>query len=199
MSENTEYGLAKDGGSNSTWITIANGKLCIRADESEANEPDVHSRTYKDKDDVEHTIYERRYDHLVADIVGAGFETGDYGVTFGVELSVPDCGTYTLKLKAPGRLFDQFAKRIPNINKDVPLYVGAFKNEQGHNVLYLKQGGNKVPLAFTKDNPNGMPEPVKSTKMGKELWDFSDQEEFLYNLAKDWFGETESGEEDRPF
>ena len=43
-----------------------------------------------------------------------------------------------------------------------------------------------MPWYFTKENPNGMPDPVKIRKGGKDEWDFYDQVAFLkdYLLTK---------------
>jgi len=185
----TEYGFGASE-SSSTWITINNGKLTVRATEEDEG---AKSRTYTTKDGEEKTIWEYQYTAFTGDIVDASFEETAFGVVYSIKLMAGD-REYALRLPAPGRLFDQFAKRIPNLNKNLPLYVGAFQNEAGHNVLYLKQDGEKVPMAFTKDNPNGMPAPVKTVKMGKEKWDFSAQEEFLYNLAHEWFPKQEAVE-----
>ncbi len=169
----------------STWITINNGKLTVRAEEDAEG---AVRREYTNKaGEVKH-VWEYQFPNFTGEIVGSNFEETKWGMMFNVLLSAGE-KEYALRMQAPGRLFDQFAKRIPNINKDIPLYVGAFVNERGHNVLYLKQDGQKVPMAFSKDVPNGLPPAVQGTKMGKTTWDFSDQEEFLYNLATGFHGE----------
>lgn len=172
----------------STWISINNGKLTVRAQEGDEG---AVSRTYVTKDGETKTVWEYQNTSFLGVMTGAGFEETSFGQVFNLNLDAAG-KEYQLRLPCPGRLFEQFAKRIPNINKDQPLYIGAFTNEAGHNVLYLKQG-DKVPMAYSRDNPNGLPEPSKTQKMGKDVWDFSEQQEFLYQLAKGWWaGSTPS-------
>jgi hypothetical protein len=57
-------------------------------------------------------------------------------------------------------------------------------------------------MLYTKDNPNGMPPPVEKTVKGQQKWDFSEQENFLYEVAVAWLakkdGKTESQEDEEP-
>ena len=184
-----KLGFGTDGGTSVTWINVNNGKLTVRAQEGDTG---AVARHYTTRDGTEKTVWEYQFPTFAGIIVGADFQTTDYGLVYAVDLDAGE-KQYQLRLNCPSRLFDQFAKRIPNISMDHPLVIGAFLNEKGGNVLYLKQNGAKVPMAFTKDNPNGIPEAVKTMKLGKESWDFSAQEEFLYQLAKDWLPSSEAG------
>jgi hypothetical protein len=168
----------------STWISINNGKLTVRAQEDDEG---AVRREYVTKDGEKKTVWEYQNTSFLARMTNAGFEETSFGQVFSLGLN-DGTKDYELRLPCPGRLFEQFAKRIPNINKESPLYIGAFTNEKGHNVLYLKQNGAKVEMAFTRDAPNGLPEPTKTQKMGKDVWDFSEQQEFLYQVAKNWWG-----------
>lgn len=178
-----EYGFGNDGGNNATWITVAGGKLAVRAQEGDDG---AVERKYTVKSTGEEkSVWEYQSSHFVGDVIGGGFEDTKFGSVFYVDLQTPD-KRYQLRLPCPGRLFEQFAKRIPNIDLSKPLWIGAFMNDQDRQVLFLKHGGDKVAVAYTKDNPNGLPEAVKKEKMGKVTWDFEAQEEFLYQSAKAW-------------
>lgn len=196
MTTNTQYGFGQEE-NPTTWIQVNHGKLTVKAEEgAEGATP----REYTNKDNELKTVWEYQSPSFVGNIVGATFEETKWGIMFNVLLSTPD-KEYALRMQAPGRIFEQFAKRIPNIDINKPLYVGAFLNEKGGNVLYLKQDG-KVEMAFTRDNPNGLPAPIQGTKMGKPTWDFSAQEEFLYQLALKWsqsFDGVSPAESQAPF
>ena len=179
----------ENGGTSTTWINLNNGKLTVRANEGDEG---AVARHYTTRDGTEKTVWEHQFPTFAGIILGAQFVETEYGIVYAVDLDAGE-KQYQLRLNCPSRLFDQFTKRIPNISLDHPLIIGAFLNEKGGNVLYLKQNGAKVPMAFTKDNPNGIPAAVKTMKRGQEVWDFSDQEEFLYQLAKDWLPASEAG------
>jgi hypothetical protein len=87
---------------------------------------------------------------------------------------------------------------MPNINSQHPLFLGlGYDRERGRNFLYARQGEEKVGFHFTKENPNGLPEPTKKTVKGKEVWDWEEQENFLYEVAMDFSSKLESS--DIPF
>jgi hypothetical protein len=87
---------------------------------------------------------------------------------------------------------------MPNIDKSKALFLGiGYDRERERHFLYAKQNGDKVLMNFTKENPNGMPPPTKKTVKGKEVWDWEEQENFLYEVAMDFSGEE--SKEDMPF
>ncbi len=47
-------------------------------------------------------------------------------------------------------------------------------------------GWVKIPSAYTKEDPNGLPEMTKKRVKGKDVWDDSDMMDFLESMAKDW-------------
>jgi hypothetical protein len=61
------------------------------------------------------------------------------------------------------------------------------------------QNGSGLKWAFTKDNPNGMPDLVKIKVKGKDTWDDSDRMEFLENYAKGLFKKNQEEMDEVPF
>ena len=49
---------------------------------------------------------------------------------------------------------------------------------------YIKQDGATVKSKYTKDEPNGMPPMEKKKLKGQEVWDDSDQLDFLDEMLK---------------
>jgi len=84
---------------------------------------------------------------------------------------------------------------MPNINKDEPIFLGlGFDRERDRHFLYVKQNNDKVAMKFTREEPNGLPEPTKKEVKGKEVWDWDEQENFLYEVAMDFTSGIEKQE-----
>ena len=79
-----------------------------------------------------------------------------------------------------------FIKAYKNIDKTKKLRFTCNRkaNEKGYVNKYLfvssVDGNSSYKPFYTKDSPNGMPDGVKKTLMGKDVWDFSEQTNFLY-------------------
>ena len=77
------------------------------------------------------------------------------------------------------RLLRNFLQSCPNMNWEKPLSIRAFKgkNDNGdpEQAIWFQQDGQTIKYYFTKDHPNGMPEP-RQTRTG---WDFSARQEWL--------------------
>lgn len=193
-----EYGFSNNE-LNKKHVKVINGKLAFSTTE---DDEEAVKRTYEiksgDNKGEKKTVYERLYDNATVIIDSASFDEKDFGPILCVDFNIPGDGEYQLRLPVSNRLFEQFAKRIPNIDKGEALTIGAFKNTDGQSVLHLRQNGTKVPMAFTKDKPNGMPAPIKKDKLGKIEWDYSDQVNFLYGVAKKWV-DSFSPEEEIPY
>jgi hypothetical protein len=56
--------------------------------------------------------------------------------------------------------------------------------------ITLYQDGNKIPPAYTKEDPNGLPQMVKIKVKGKEQWDDSDMMGFLEQQALKMFADA---------
>ena len=92
-----------------------------------------------------------------------------------------------------------FLKRLPNIDfsKDVVLRgYDILDKEKGRIKYYLvpRQDG-KIESAYTKENPNGFPDMQKIKVKGKDVWDDTDQLEFLRDLINKTHFQGLPGEE----
>lgn len=85
-------------------------------------------------------------------------------------------------------------KAIPNVDLSQSVRVFPWKMQDSKDktkeiqgvTLYQKGKGyekDKVPPAYTKEEPNGLPEMKKVKIKGKEQWDSSDMDEFLEEKA----------------
>jgi hypothetical protein len=80
-----------------------------------------------------------------------------------------------------------FCKILPNIDltETFEISAGTNVNKEGKKIssVFVKQFGKSVKWYFTKENNNGLPQPVKiKNYYGKEIWDFNDQINFFIDL-----------------
>lgn len=176
--------LSNNSQSDRTIITIVGGKFTVRLEEND-NNPNAETRILEKGPNAGKAVKELKYTNLSGFITGGEIHNGEYGDDLNLLMEDGDI-KFKLCIPIESRYFSQVAKRIPNINTDEKIMFGmAIDKEKGKPFLYAKQDG-PVKFAFTKDNPNGMPEPEKKTVKGKVQWDFTDQENFLYDLTVNW-------------
>ena len=174
-------GLGNNSGS-ANFITIVHGKWTLRVPEGTEG---ASSRVLEKGPNAGTAINELYFDYIDGELVGGEFKTGQYGTD--LCLNLRDDKDYTVQIPLESGFFSNFAKACPNIDPTQKLFLGLGKDkEKDRFFLYLKQGGDTVHSAFTKDNPNGMPPPVKKSVKGVEKWDFEDQENFLYDQVVDF-------------
>lgn len=78
-----------------------------------------------------------------------------------------------------------FCCLIPNVDplKDVNISLSyKVENKKPQAGLFIRQGTTPIKWAFTRDNPNGLPELKSTVHKGETLWDNTDQERFFIDL-----------------
>ena len=176
---------------SSTYLTIVGGKISQRV--PEGTEGSV-ARTLKNGPNEGSEVHELQYGSVSGRIIGGSVENGDYGDQIAVELK-DGKETYILKLPWNSKLRDAFVKRMPNIDIAQDVEIICFPDKQDKSpVLLIKQNGSFVKFAYTKENPNGLPSPSKKTVRGKEEWDWSEPESFLWDVASSFFEQFEGNE-----
>ena len=178
-------------------VTIVKGKFTIRlADDS--NNPNAVERELTMGANAGKKVKELHYTGIEGTIDNCYVDESDFGANFITELVDDEDARFKLQMPLDSQFFGQYAKRMPNIDTSKPLFLGlGYDREHGRNFLYAKQDGEKVLMAYTKDNPNGLPQPSKKTVKGKEVWDWEEQENFLYEVALDFASKLETS--DIPF
>lgn len=168
-------------------ITLFNDKLTLRVPEGT---PGAYSRKLSKGKNEGKLVWEKQFKQLQGMLVGG--RVHDFDTYSSVVATVDAGGTlYDLMMTFGQAAATAFIKMLPNIDPSKPITVFAFKGDGERTALIVKQNGATVKWAFTKDNPNGMPAPVKrkAVKNGKpcEVWDWDAPEEFLRKLAEDYF------------
>jgi hypothetical protein len=190
-------GLTNGTSNNSKIVTIVKGKFTIRLPEG-ADEPNAVERTLEKGANAGKVVKELQYTGIEGTIERCYVDESEYGANFITELVDDENSRFKLQIPLDSQFFGQYAKRMPNIDTTQPLFLGlGYDRERERNFLYARQGENKVGMAYTKENPNGLPEPTKKTVKGKEVWDWEEQENFLYEVAMDFAASLETS--DVPF
>ena len=190
-------GLTNTSNRTSKIVTIVRGRFTIRLPEG-ADDPNAVERTLEKGANAGKVIKELQYTGIEGMIQSSYVDESDFGTNFVTELEDDEGARFKLQIPLDSQFFGQYAKRMPNIDKSKALFLGiGYDRERERHFLYAKQNGDKVLMNFTKENPNGMPPPTKKTVKGKEVWDWEEQENFLYEVAMDFSGEE--SKEDMPF
>ena len=185
-------GLTNTSNRTSKIVTIVRGKFTIRLPEG-IDDPNAVERTLEKGANAGKVIKELQYTGIEGVIKGAYVDESDFGTNFVTELEDDEGSRFKLQIPVDSQFFGQYAKRIPNIVKDKALFLGlGYDRERERYFLYAKQEGNKVPMKFTKDEPHNMPPPVKKTVKCKTVWNWEEQENFLYEIAIDFAESLES-------
>lgn len=176
-----------------TIITIVKGAFTQRLSvgEEAPEGTQLSTRVLEKGPNAGNEVREARADCLERNIItSASFSTTDYGTNFMLQLVDEDDQDFQLQLPVESQFFAQFVKRIPNIERDKSVtFVMGKDTEKDRYFLYLAQEGQSVKMAYTRDNPNGMPQP---TQRANGKWDWSEQEDFLYKKAQDYIEELKS-------
>lgn len=161
------------------YITILNGKFAIRVPEGTAG---AVQRVNK----LGNTVHEKYYDSFTAKLVNIRTRESQYGKNW--EFDFRDGGeVYTLQLSYSNSMSANLLKILPNVDltKEMKMQPSQ-KVEDGKtkSSLFISQDGVTLKHAYTKDNPNGLPDMEKVMVKGQLVWDDSKRLEFLHAMVQ---------------
>lgn len=162
------------------FMSIVNGKWAEKVDKDTEGAKERKNKKYA-------TVYELLYDDVTGIIKGLKIEKKDFGKQ--LQVLIDDVGeTYTLSIPVESKYFDSFCSKIGNADLTKPVKIvpyafipsGESKVKSGINIyqpgnpkaLDAKGGVDpkgKLPYFFTKENPNGRPQPEREV-MEEEEW-----------------------------
>lgn len=160
------------------YLTIADGKICRRL---QTKTPDAIERVTKEGK----LVYEEFYKGWKGKITNIKTRENDYGKSWMIELT-DEFGVYFLQMPYSSGYSASFLKALPNVDltKDVTLTPKlTIEGEKKRSTMFISQDGTGIKWAYTKDNPNGIPELKQIKVKGKTTWDDSDIMEFLENMV----------------
>lgn len=149
----------------------------------------------KNKKDV--IVYEFFYDFVKGQIKSVKSKPSPFGRQWEIVMTSGE-KKVIINLSYTSNYAKAFLKMLPNIDlsQNVELVPSA-KEEDGQNKtsLFIYQNKELVKYAFTKENPNGMPERKLTKVNGEDKYDYTDQLEWLEAKAKEKLGDTSADEE----
>lgn len=196
-------GLNKSENAGMIYLGVANGKLVQEVKEKQS---DSVERVNK----VGRTVHEVFYKDLTGVITKITTKENDYGKQWQIVFEDGD-DKYMVQMPYSGRYSSSFLKALPNVAQGVPVRFMPWEMTDKNNAskkvtgVTLYQNEAKVPSAYTKEDPNGLPEMKKVKVKGKDTWDDSDMMSFLEEMANDWMKsfpqvtDEQAAQEEAPF
>jgi hypothetical protein len=193
--------LSNLGGTNTTYLSVADGNLVRQHKQATERTTERLTKTGK-------LVFEERFKDLTAKLENINTRTNEYGTQWQLEFSDGDA-TYIVSLPYSSRYSSSFLKALPNVDvsKELRFMPWAMKDKNDATKtitgVTLYQDGEKIAPAYTKENPNGLPQMVKIKVKGKEQWDDSDMMQFLEQMAFKLFADQNDNnpvlDEETPF
>jgi len=175
-------GLSNDTGERTTFVTIVGGKFTKRLNDDDTN-PNAIERALTKGPNAGKVVRELQFTTLDGTIKACELQKSDYGESLDITLT-DDEGDFVLKIPLESQYFSQVARRLPNVCIEEHILFGlSIDKQRGKPFLYIKQGSNTVHMHFTKDEPHGMPQAQQKLVRGEKKWDFTEQENFLYDVT----------------
>lgn len=161
------------------FITIYNGKFSIRVS---PETPGAIARVNK----LGNTVHEKYYDSFTGKLVGIRTREGNFGKEWIFDFQ--DGGdVYHLQLSYSNSYASKFLKMLPNVDLNKEMKVQpAVKVEDGKNKssLFISQDGVTLKQAYTRTNPNGLPDLEPITVKGVQVLDDTKQLAFLAAMVE---------------
>lgn len=197
--------LNKGEGAGTIYLSVSNGKLVRQFKEATKESAQRTNKTGR-------IVHEEFYKDLTGIISKIETKENDYGKQWHITF-MDDEQRYMVQMPYSGRYASSFLKCLPNATQGQPVRFMPWemqdKNDANKKVtgvtIYQNDGNGwvKIPSAYTKEEPNGLPEMTKAKVKGKVVWDGSEMMEFLENIAVEWGGANEVSEnkdnEEAPF
>lgn len=156
-------GLNESGQGTTKFLSISRGALIER---SSSTDPKATKRTKKDGSEV----WERRFADLTGKLKAISIKTHpEFGKFLKIELKTTS-DVYVVEFNFDSGYSSSFLMSIPNAKLEELVKLSpSFKDDKAK--LFIQQKEGWLKNYFTKETPNGLPELVKTTYKGEEVWD----------------------------
>ena len=164
--------------SEGKYITILGGRFCQRVQEGTEG---AITRVNK----IGNTVHEKFYDSFTGKLEKIEVKDGNYGKTWNFGFRDRE-DLYTLQLSYSNSFSTAILKQLPNVDLTQEMKVTPMVKEvegKRRSSLFINQNGVALKHAFTRDNPNGMPDMEQVTVKGELVWDDTKRMEFLHNMV----------------
>lgn len=180
--------LNKGEGAGTIYLSVANGKLVRQFKQATKESAERVNKTGK-------TVHEEFYKDLTGIITKIETKENDYGKQWQIVFQDGE-ERYMVQMPYSGRYSSSFLKALQNVKQGLPVRFMPWEmqdksdvNKKITGVTMYQDDGNgqvKIPSAYTKEDPSGLPEMTKAKVKGKIVWDDSEMMEFLEARAKEW-------------
>jgi hypothetical protein len=170
-------GLENREGGN--WITIYDGKFTQRVDENVTGATQRVNKLGK-------SVYEKYYDNFTGKLINIRTQDSPYGKQWVFDFKDRE-DIYHLTLSYANGFASTFLKILPNIDVSKEIKVSTSTKEvdgKKKNSLFVNQDGVALKHAYSKENPNGLPQWEQVVVKGVQVWDNTKELEFLENMVK---------------
>lgn len=170
-------GLSNNSHGSTTFLNVIGGKISRKVTKDTEG---AISRVNKNGA----TVYELQWNSLTAKITDISVRVNEeYGDQW--EITLRDVlDEYKLQIPLSGRIANGFTFRLPNVDFTQEVEINTFIDKNDKPVLLLKQNGQTVKAAYTKDAPNGLPQLESVMFKGKPQWDDTNIQAFIKNMVQ---------------
>lgn len=164
--------------STGNYITILGGKLCQRVPEGTEG---AITRVNK----IGNTVHEKFYDSFTGRLKDISVKDGDYGKTWNFVFADKE-EDYILQLSYSNSFSTALLKMLPNIDLSKEIKVSPSTKEvdgKTKSSLFINQNGVALKHAYTRENPNGLPDMEQVMVKGVLTWDDTKRLVFLQNMV----------------
>ena len=166
------------------WLSVVKGTLTQRV---KAGTEGAQERTIEKGPNAGSIVHELRYNYLEGKLERIYIQETDYGKSW---VFVVDDGqkAYNLTTGYSSGYAVGLLSRLLNVKLSVDIKIKSFyikgDDDKYRGYLTIEQGGQKVEKAFTKEEPNGLPEVERVTINGEPVWDSTKRMQFFEKLVE---------------
>lgn len=160
------------------YLSLVNGRFAQRV------KPDVEKaekRTLKNG----RVVYERYYNHAAGVITNLELRSNEYeGKTFESMLITLDD---EVQIQLSGGIDNYQNKDIvntllsPGCDITKKMVFIAKRDDEGYSRVFILQDTKGIKRYSNKENPRDVPRPVEREKLGKKVWDWTEQDEWYFD------------------
>lgn len=164
---------------SSVYFTILGGEFVQPVDASVEGAVARENKNGK----IVHELHHAQFEGI---LVSVGTREGQYGKQWEFVFDV-DGERYTLQLPYSNSYVTALLKMLPNVDVSKPFEMTPSQKVVDGKIqssLFVKQNGQNIKHAFTKDQPNGLPPMEQKMVKGQQVWDDTNRLAFLEEMVR---------------
>ena len=166
------------------WLSVVKGHLTQRVS---AGTEGAVERVLEKGPNTGATVHELQFNFLEGRLERVYIQDTEYGKSWVFVVS-DDIKTYNLVTGYSSGYAVGLLGRLPNVDLSDNIRIKSFyirgNDDKFRGYLTIQQGGQKVEKAYTKEEPNGLPEIKQVEVNGEKVWDSTDRMKFFEKLVE---------------